>query len=114
MKQLPLETAQQIAYKVYWLPLKLDSFDPRVAFQILDTNYNGGKCVLWMQGASGAKVDGVLGPQTIQAVQSFDPLKFILRWNSLRIRYYTSLAKWVNFGKGWANRVATNLWKGAQ
>ena len=114
MRQLPQETAKEIARKVYWNPLKLDSFDPRVAFQILDANYNGGKCVLWMQGASGAKVDGVLGPQTIAAVQSTDPLKFILRWNSLRLRYYTSLAKWGNFGKGWTNRVADNLWKGGE
>lgn len=114
MRQLPQATAKNIAKRCYWDPLKLDLFEPRVAFQILDTNYNGGKCVLWMQGASGAKVDGVMGPQTIAAVQSTDPLKFILRWNSLRVRYFTSLAKWINFGKGWANRVATNLWKAGE
>lgn len=92
---------------------QLDLFDPCIAFQIFDTNYNGGHCVIWMQGASGAAVDGVLGPKTIAAVQATDPLRFILRWNALRIRYFTSLKTWLTFGKGWVLRVANNLMKGA-
>ncbi|WP_034302556.1 glycoside hydrolase family 108 protein [Herbaspirillum sp. RV1423] len=113
MKDLPRETAKAIAKKLYWDPLRLDSFDPRVAFQIFDTNYNGGHPVIWMQGAAGIKVDGVLGPVTIAAVAATDPLKFVMRWNSLRIRYFTSLKTWLNFGKGWANRIADNLKLGA-
>jgi lysozyme family protein len=113
MRDLPRETAKAIAKKLYWDPLCLDQFDSRVAFQIFDANYNGGHPVIWMQGASGAKVDGLLGPQTIAAVQATDPLRFMMRWNSIRLRYFTALQRWVNFGKGWANRIANNLWKGA-
>lgn len=113
MRELPRETAKAIAKKLYWDPLHLDEFDPRVAFQIFDANYNGGHPVIWMQGAAGAKVDGLMGPATIDAVKAADPLRFILRWNSLRLRFYTSLRTWLTFGKGWVNRIANNLMTGA-
>ncbi|HDR9100067.1 TPA: hypothetical protein QDB15_001095 [Burkholderia vietnamiensis] len=113
MRDLPRDTAKVIAKRLYWDPLHLDQFDPRVAFQILDANYNGGHPVIWMQGAAGARVDGVLGPQTIAAVQATDPLRFVLRWNALRLTYFTSLATWSKFGKGWTRRIAANLTKGA-
>jgi lysozyme family protein len=114
MRDLPLAMAKSIAKKLYWDPLHLDSFDARVAFQIFDANYNGGHPVIWMQGASGAKVDGVIGAQTIAAVQAVPPWQFILRWNSLRLRYYTSLGTWQTFGKGWCNRISDNLMRGAK
>ncbi|MDI3301602.1 MAG: glycosyl hydrolase 108 family protein [Burkholderia multivorans] len=113
MRDLPRDTAKAIAKRLYWDPLHLDQFDPRVAFQIFDANYNGGHPVIWMQGAAGARVDGVLGPQTIAAVQAADPLRFVLRWNALRLTYFTSLATWPTFGKGWTRRIAANLTKGA-
>lgn len=113
MRDMPRDVAKAIAKKLYWDPLHLDVFDPRIAFQIFDANYNGGHPVIWMQGSAGAKVDGLIGPQTIAAVQAVDPLRFILRWNSLRLSYYTSLKTWLTFGKGWANRIAKNLMKGA-
>ncbi|MFL9960472.1 glycosyl hydrolase 108 family protein [Paraburkholderia sediminicola] len=113
MKDLPRDTAKAIAKKLYWDPLRLDELDARVAFQIFDANYNGGHPVIWMQGAAGAKVDGLIGPATIAAVQATDPLRFMLRWNALRLRYFTSLRTWLSFGKGWVNRIANNLIKGA-
>ncbi|WP_321842700.1 glycoside hydrolase family 108 protein [Burkholderia cepacia] len=113
MRDLPRDTAKEIAKKLYWDPLHLDQFDPRVAFQIFDANYNGGHPVIWMQGAAGARVDGVLGPNTIAAVQATEPLRFILRWNALRLTYFTSLSTWATFGKGWTRRIAANLTKGA-
>lgn len=113
MNDLPRDTAKAIAKKLYWDPLRLDELDARVAFQIFDANYNGGHPVIWMQGAAGAKVDGLIGPATIAAVQATDPLRFMLRWNALRLRYFTSLQTWSTFGKGWTNRIANNLMKGA-
>ncbi|MEW9586614.1 glycoside hydrolase family 108 protein [Paraburkholderia sp. DGU8] len=113
MKDLPRDTAKAIAKKLYWDPLRLDELDARVAFQIFDANYNGGHPVIWMQGAAGAKVDGLIGPATIAAVQASDPLRFVLRWNALRLRYFTSLKTFGTFGKGWTNRIANNLMKGA-
>jgi lysozyme family protein len=113
MRDLPRDTAKAIAKKLYWDPLRLDELDARVAFQIFDANYNGGHPVIWMQGAAGAKVDGLIGPATVSAVQATDPLRFMLRWNALRLRYFASLKTFGTFGKGWTNRIANNLMKGA-
>jgi lysozyme family protein len=114
MREMPRDTAKAIAKRLYWDPLHLDQFDARVAFQIFDANYNGGHPVIWMQAAAGVSVDGLIGPRTIAAVQAVDPLRFMMRWNALRIRYFTSLKTWLTFGKGWVLRVANNLMKGAE
>lgn len=40
MRELPRDTAKAIAKRLYWDPLHLDQFDPRVTFQIVDANYS--------------------------------------------------------------------------
>ncbi|MCG1056092.1 glycoside hydrolase family 108 protein [Mycetohabitans sp. B5] len=109
MRELPRETAKQIAKALYWDPLHCDRYDARVAFQIFDANYNGGHVVIWMQQASDAFADGKLGPKTIAAVQAVDPELFIMRFIAARLTYLTALQTWPSFGRGWARRIATNL-----
>jgi lysozyme family protein len=113
MKDLPLATAKEIAKTKYWDPLRLDEFDPRVAFQIFDANYNGGLVVLWMQKASDAEPDGKFGQQTVDAVKNADPLKFVMRFAAFRLRYLKSLHAWPSFSRGWTDRMAKNLLLGA-
>jgi lysozyme family protein len=113
MKDLPQSTAKAIAKKVYWDPLELDLFDPRVSFQIFDANYNGGQTVRWAQAASGVVVDGKLGPATIAALQAVDPHAFTLSFLSQRLLYLTNLNIWSTFGKGWSRRIAANMQRGA-
>jgi lysozyme family protein len=113
MKDLPLDTAKQIAKEKYWDPLRLDELDARVAFQIFDANYNGGLVVLWMQKASGAQEDGKFGPDTLAAVKNADPMRFVLRFVAYRLRYLRNLHTWPTFSRGWTERMATNLLLGA-
>lgn len=113
MRDLPLETAKAIAKGMYWDPLCLDQFDPRIAFQMFDANYNGGQTVRWAQQASGAAVDGKIGPDTIAAIKAADPQVFCLRFLAYRLKYLTSLKTWPTFGRGWSNRIAANMQKGA-
>ena len=113
MQDLPQSTAKTIAKAVYWDPYLCDQFDPRVAFQVFDTAYNGGEPVKWLQEAVGVTPDGIIGARTIAAVRSTDPLKTIMRFDAQRILYLTSLKTWPTFGKGWMNRIAHNLQLGA-
>lgn len=113
MQDLPLGTAKAIAKKNYWDPYQCDQFDPRVAFQLFDAAYNGGRPAQWLQQAAGVATDGVIGPITISAVRAADPLKIVILFNASRIVYYTSLGTWESFGKGWANRIANNLRRAA-
>lgn len=113
MRALPLDTAKQIAKKVYWDPLHLDEFDPRIAFQMFDANYNGGDTVRWAQQAAGAAVDGKFGPNTIAAIAAADPQVFALRFLAYRLKYLNGLKTWPTFSRGWTNRIADNMLKGA-
>lgn len=112
MRSLPREVAKDIYRRLYWAPLGLDQFDPRVSFQVFDANVNGGKPVLWMQQAAGTVADGVLGPATMRAVAACDPGAFCRRFNAARLTYLTNLKTWPTFGRGWARRVAINLLNG--
>lgn len=112
MRDLPLATAKQIAKTTYWDPLHLDEFDPRIAFQMLDTNWNGGQTVRWAQAAAGAAVDGRMGPATIAAIKVCDPHAFILSFLSQRLMYLTDLATFKTFGRGWSRRIANNMKRG--
>jgi lysozyme family protein len=110
MQALPLSTAQAIAKAKYWDAYQCDQFDPRVGFNVFDAAYNGGHPAQWLQGAAGAQQDGIIGAITIAAVRALDPMLVIVRFNSSRLTYYTSLTdEWPTFGRGWTNRIARNL-----
>ena len=113
MRDLPKDTAKDIAKKLYWDPLHCDEFDGRVGFQVLDANYNGGHVVTWMQQAAGIKATGILTPETIAAVKAVDVHSFIMRFIAVRQNYLACLKTWPSFGKGWINRTSLNLIKGA-
>jgi lysozyme family protein len=113
MKDMPRDTAKAIAKKFYWDPLHLDEFDPRVAFQVFDAAYNGGRPAQWLQQAAGVTADGVIGAITIAAVRAADPMKLIMRFSAYRLQYLGNLGTWPTFGHGWANRIANNLIRGA-
>jgi len=66
-----------------------------------------------LQQAVGTVVDGVLGPNTLQAA-AVDPERSLQRLRGFRLRYYTGLPKaWrENFLAGVVNRVADNMIEG--
>ena len=113
MQALPLETAQNIAKTEYWDPYHCDQMPQEVAFQVLDTAYNGGHPAEWVQQAVGVTADGIIGPQTLAAINAADPDKIVMRFNGARIDYYTELGAWPTFGRGWMHRIANNLRRAA-
>jgi len=106
-------------YKLgYWDPLLADNIDDQLLAEILfDFHVNAGAAaVRVLQGAlndTGAKpqiaADGVMGPGTLQALQSTDQVAVYRIYKQRRIDYYRdlvarkpSLTKFLN---GWLNRV---------
>jgi lysozyme family protein len=114
MRDLPIATAQAIAKQEYWDRYSCDEFDPRIAFQVLDTAYNGGYAARWLQQAVGVEQDGIIGPATIAAVKAQNVYQTIMRFDSYRLSYLAMLGTWPTFGRGWANRIAHNLLLGAE
>lgn len=113
MRDLPLETAKQIAKTQYWDKVQGDAFPFPVAFMLFDTIYNGGHPVQWLQKAVGATVDGVIGPETIRLANSADAGRVAAKFTAYRMKYITSLGRdwFANFGAGLMNRLADNILK---
>ena len=80
-------------------------------FDLFDTAVNSGvnAAIRILQKTVGETADGVLGPRTLQAVQSM-PAERLSRWfNARRLLAMTDMPTWPAHGKGWARRVAANL-----
>lgn len=87
MRDLDLERASVIAWSAYWLPLRLEEvaqIAPVIAYELFDTNFNlwYPAAGLFLQRALNAlnrggtdypdlRVDGNLGPATINALRMF-------------------------------------------
>lgn len=85
MRDLPIETAMDIAKRQYWDVLNLDKVAPlsqAIAEEMFDTLYNGGDPGAWLQrllNALNARgrlypdmvVDGRIGPMTIDSLRVF-------------------------------------------
>lgn len=114
MRDLPLQTAMDIAKKEYWDACWCDQMDPNLAFQVFDCSYNHGvgNAVTFLQqavGFTGPDVDGKMGPKTLAAVNAQPWWKLAMRVLSIRAEFFTGLGTWATFGRGWTRRIAANL-----
>ena len=108
---LTLERAKEIYLKDYWGPAGCDTVPDGVKFDLFDMAVNSGvkAAIRTLQYAVKETPDGILGPKTLQAVQSMPAARLKARFNGERLHFMTTLPSWVNFGKGWARRIASNL-----
>jgi len=114
IKALTRDGAKAIYLRDFWQPL--GEAHPAVKYQVFDFAVNGGlpTGLRKLQAAIGVADDGHWGPLSAAALAKMELNDVLLRFNAQRLRYYTSLGKWPNFGKGWTNRVAGNLDYAAQ
>lgn len=108
---LTLERAKAIYLRDYWGPAGCDAVPDPIKFDVFDMAVNSGvtRAVKTLQEAAGEAVDGVLGPLTLQAIQSMPGPRLIARFNGVRLAFMATLPTWPAFGRGWANRIASNL-----
>lgn len=111
IKNLTLDDAKKIYYRDWWLKVGADEIYPALVYQMWDFAVNAGMSTAKraVQRAVGTADDGKFGPLTLGAIKKTELNDLLLRFNAQRLRYYTSLSKWADFGKGWSNRVAANL-----
>lgn len=84
--------------------------DQRIATKVLDTSVNMGApaAAKFAQVASGATADGVLGPESIRAINDEQPAVLLHRMQDLQALRYRELAqnpKLSQFLPGWLNRA---------
>ena len=111
LKQIPYQTWLAILKELYWDRWKADQIDSQSVANILVD-------FVWASGTTGLKKpqqmlgvvpDGVVGPKTLAAVNSYGPTTLFYRLKALRIKYVEDIVKsrpsqkkWV---KGWKNRI---------
>lgn len=111
IKNLTWERALYLYKRDFWDVIRADQFKPAIAFQFLDAAVNSGprRAKEWLQAAAKVPVDGDIGPRTMAAIAAADHNDIAVRFLASRIRFMSSLASWVTYGKGWARRIADCL-----
>ncbi|WP_262927375.1 glycoside hydrolase family 108 protein [Phytohalomonas tamaricis] len=108
---LTLDDAKEVYRRDYWNRARCDDLDGAVAFQVFDAavNHGIGNAIRFLQRAVKVADDGIVGPVTLRAVNSYEASTVAFKFNSERLKFYTKLSSFNVFGRGWANRVAGNL-----
>lgn len=114
IRAMTLERAKTIYRRDFWGPAGCDAVPAVLKFDLFDTAVNSGvrTAVRMLQNAVGETPDGILGPRTLQALQSVPAGELRARFNGWRLDFMANLPAWPAFGRGWARRIAANL-KGA-
>ncbi len=110
MKSMPQEVAKAIYKKNYWDKISADKLPEDIRYVVFDGAVNSGvtQAIRWLQMAVGAKVDGVIGQETI-AKCFVDNTELKSSYLGCRLKFMTDLPTWASFGKGWARRIASLL-----
>lgn len=111
IKGLTLERAKAIYRRDFWGVAGCDAVPDAMKFDLFDMAVNSGPvtAIKTLQRSAGVTPDGLLGPITLQALNSTPTPRLVARFNGHRLDFMTDLKTWSVFGKGWAKRVASNL-----
>jgi lysozyme family protein len=107
MRALTPETVETFYRERYWNVIGGDSLPGGVDYCVFDCTVNSGprQAVRLLQRAARIKDDGILGPNTLNAVRSMDPRLLISRYTAARLDFLQKLPTFTSFGKGWVRRV---------
>jgi lysozyme family protein len=111
IQHLTLDRAKELYRRDYWGPAGCDAVPDLMRFDLFDMAVNSGvkAAVRALQKAVGEAEDGILGPLTIQSVQSMPTLRLVARFNGARLLHISDAVAWPAYGRGWVKRIASNL-----
>ncbi|NBW08736.1 MAG: hypothetical protein EBR82_12005 [Caulobacteraceae bacterium] len=111
IKNLTLDRAKQIYLRDYWGAAGCDAVPDCIKFDLFDMAVNSGvkQAIKTLQKAVFADEDGILGKNTLMALNGSSADKLTARFNGARLEFMTNLTNWNSFSKGWARRIAKNL-----
>lgn len=111
IKNLAKERAIEIYKKDYWLASHCDKMELPVAIMVFDTAVNMGvvRAKKILQTALGVKVDGIVGKQTLGALEKSNKTDLLMGYVKERMKLYISFSTFSRFGLGWTNRTLDTL-----
>ena len=91
----------------YWNRVHGDDLPAGVDYAVMDFAVNSGpsRAAKTLQRACGVTDDGAIGPATLAAVNSADPITLIDAVCDGRLAFLQTLPSFPTFGHGWTNRV---------
>lgn len=109
VKALTLAEAEEIYRKSYWTQSGGDLLPAGLDYAALDFGVNSGPAtaVKRLQRVLGVGEDGIVGGQTLAAVEAFPGglRELIVAYCAERMLYLRGLKNWPSFGRGWTIRV---------
>lgn len=99
--------AEAIYHVRFWQACKCDKLPRGLDLAVFDcaVNQGIGRASRLLQASLKVKVDGVLGPKTMEAVGNVSHKELLLEFMARRILHYSSLSIFATFGRGWMRRV---------
>lgn len=107
IKALTVGQAKDIYLKGYWLPAKCDNLPWPLSAFVFDcaVNQGPGVAVKLLQKALGVAQDGVLGNNTLMAVNKANQRELAAMFMADRALRYTGTRNFDTFGRGWLKRL---------
>ena len=107
VQHLTLQEAGQIYKARYWDACHCDELPKGVAFILFDAAVNHGphRATRFLQQAANVADDGIIGPQTLGAVNGADATTLIEEYAARRMHFYGKLSTFSVFGLGWSRRL---------
>ena len=104
---MSLAVADEIYRTKYVTACQFDALNSGCDCVVFDFGVNSGpsRAIKFAQQIVKVNVDGVLGPATLQAINSFNVPKFINSLCDARLAFLRALGTWGTFGRGWSARV---------
>jgi len=90
----------------YWDRVRGDDLPSGVDWAVFDWGVNSGtsRAAKALQRIVGVEQDGGIGPMTLQAVASIEPVDIVDQMHYMREGFYRSLSTFDTFGRGWLRR----------
>tara|TARA_R110000803_G_scaffold32727_9_gene71932 strand:- start:679 stop:1107 length:429 start_codon:yes stop_codon:yes gene_type:complete len=112
LKAITQEDVEPIYKSRYWNKCQADSLPSGVDWMVFDWAVNSGprRASQALQRAVGSRADGVIGPNTLDAVaRRCNGLETIGKIHAERDNFYRSLPTFDVFGRGWLRRAEETL-----
>lgn len=111
IEALTVDEAKMIYFYDWWRQLNMDRFHQSMQYQFFDAAINHGahNATKMIQRAVSVNDDGIIGPMTLAEVNKMDINDLLMIFIAERIKFFTQVATFDKYGKGWMNRMAKNL-----
>lgn len=107
MRALTPEVVKPFYKAMYWDKIKGDELPSGIDYAAYDLAVNSGvgRAAKYLQEIAGVTADGVIGPKSLEAIQSCDAKETADAICDMRMDFLKGLSTFETFGRGWTDRI---------